>query len=410
MSAILPSPKGWPSILLARAGAADPTDLDAALAAGAFEGLRRAVRELGPAGTIAEVEASGLRGRGGAGHLTAAKWRTAAGDGGEEPVRRRERLRRGPGGEHRPDARSRPIRTRSSRASRSRRSRSAPRRRSSRSAPTATEAIRRLEAAVDAATSAQLHRRGRARQRPPHRDRGPARPGRVHARRGDGPAEGPRRQARPARAAPAAPGDARLPQRPDGRPERADPRRRAVDPAQRREGVRGDRHRTTRPARSSSTSAARERAASPRSRSGRRSRDVVALGGKPGAGPQAQGRRRRRPDRRHPARRAPLDTPYTFERPPRRRRPRRLRLGDRRRRSRLRRRPRPAPDPLLRRRGVRQDHPVPDRRCGGSPRSASGCTTGTSRGGDLGLLDGPLRRRRRLRRCATTSAWRHCRC
>jgi NADH:ubiquinone oxidoreductase subunit F (NADH-binding) len=78
VSAILPSPKGWPSILLARAGAADPTDIEAALAAGAFEGLRRAVRELGPAGVIAEVEASGLRGRGGSGHLTASKWRTAA--------------------------------------------------------------------------------------------------------------------------------------------------------------------------------------------------------------------------------------------------------------------------------------------------------------------------------------------
>jgi NADH:ubiquinone oxidoreductase subunit F (NADH-binding) len=78
VSAILRSPKGWPSILLARAGAADPTDIEAALAAGAFEGLRRAVRELGPAGVIAEVEASGLRGRGGSGHLTAAKWRTAA--------------------------------------------------------------------------------------------------------------------------------------------------------------------------------------------------------------------------------------------------------------------------------------------------------------------------------------------
>ena len=78
MSAILPSPESWPRILLERAGAKDPADLDAALAAGAFEGLRRAVRELGPAATIAEVEASGLRGRGGAGHLTAAKGRTAA--------------------------------------------------------------------------------------------------------------------------------------------------------------------------------------------------------------------------------------------------------------------------------------------------------------------------------------------
>ncbi len=79
MTAILPTPKGWPSVLLARAGAADPTDLDAALKDGAFDGLRRAIRELGPAGTIAEVEASGLRGRGGAGHPTARKWRTAAG-------------------------------------------------------------------------------------------------------------------------------------------------------------------------------------------------------------------------------------------------------------------------------------------------------------------------------------------
>jgi NADH-quinone oxidoreductase subunit F len=85
VSAILTSPKDWPSILLARAGAADPTDLEAALKTGAFDGLRRAVRELGPEGTIHEIEASGLRGRGGAGHLTAKKWRTAA----ETPARQR---------------------------------------------------------------------------------------------------------------------------------------------------------------------------------------------------------------------------------------------------------------------------------------------------------------------------------
>jgi NADH-quinone oxidoreductase subunit F len=78
VSTLLPTPRGWPSILLARRGAADPTNLDTAVAAGAFDGLRRAIRELGPAGTIAEVEASRLRGRGGAGHGTAAKWRTAA--------------------------------------------------------------------------------------------------------------------------------------------------------------------------------------------------------------------------------------------------------------------------------------------------------------------------------------------
>jgi NADH:ubiquinone oxidoreductase subunit F (NADH-binding) len=78
VSAILPSLKGWPSILLARAGAAKPADLEDALKAGAFEALRRAVRELGPEGTIAEVRASGLRGRGGAGHPTADKWQAAA--------------------------------------------------------------------------------------------------------------------------------------------------------------------------------------------------------------------------------------------------------------------------------------------------------------------------------------------
>jgi NADH:ubiquinone oxidoreductase subunit F (NADH-binding) len=78
VSAILPSPKGWPSILLNRAGAAKPADLDDAIKAGAFEGLRRAVRDLGPSGTIAELRASGLKGRGGAGHLTADKWQSAA--------------------------------------------------------------------------------------------------------------------------------------------------------------------------------------------------------------------------------------------------------------------------------------------------------------------------------------------
>jgi NADH-quinone oxidoreductase subunit F len=79
VTAILPTPKDWPAILLERAGAKDPTDLDEAVKAGAFEGLRRAIRDLGPDGTIAEVEAAGLRGRGGAGHGTAAKWRAAAG-------------------------------------------------------------------------------------------------------------------------------------------------------------------------------------------------------------------------------------------------------------------------------------------------------------------------------------------
>jgi NADH:ubiquinone oxidoreductase subunit F (NADH-binding) len=80
MADVLTTPAGWPSILLERAPriASDPTDLDAAVRAGAFEGLRRAVRDLGATGTIATLAASGLRGRGGAGFPTGEKWRAAA--------------------------------------------------------------------------------------------------------------------------------------------------------------------------------------------------------------------------------------------------------------------------------------------------------------------------------------------
>ena len=42
-----------------------------------FEGLRRAIRDLGATGTIAAIGASGLRGRGGAGYPAADKWRAA---------------------------------------------------------------------------------------------------------------------------------------------------------------------------------------------------------------------------------------------------------------------------------------------------------------------------------------------
>jgi NADH:ubiquinone oxidoreductase subunit F (NADH-binding) len=88
MTTILATPAGWPSVLLARAerlradpamSFADPAAaLDAAVAVGAFDGLKRAVRDLGPTGTIATIAASGLRGRGGAGFPTGEKWRTAA--------------------------------------------------------------------------------------------------------------------------------------------------------------------------------------------------------------------------------------------------------------------------------------------------------------------------------------------
>jgi NADH-quinone oxidoreductase subunit F len=78
MTMILSTPADWPAILLPREAAGDPTDLDAAVRGGAFEGLRRSVRDLGPTATIAAIAASGLRGRGGAGFPTGDKWRTCA--------------------------------------------------------------------------------------------------------------------------------------------------------------------------------------------------------------------------------------------------------------------------------------------------------------------------------------------
>jgi len=83
MTTVLRTPAEWPAVLLARSKAAarsraDPTDLDAAVRRGAFDGLRRAVDELGAAGTITAIAAAKLRGRGGAGFPAADKWRLAA--------------------------------------------------------------------------------------------------------------------------------------------------------------------------------------------------------------------------------------------------------------------------------------------------------------------------------------------
>jgi len=64
-------------------GRIDPTDLDEYLRHDGFEALRRCVEELSPEEIIETVQASGLRGRGGAGFPTGLKWakvREAAGD------------------------------------------------------------------------------------------------------------------------------------------------------------------------------------------------------------------------------------------------------------------------------------------------------------------------------------------
>lgn len=65
-------------IVLADVGVIDPLSLNDYIARGGYEGLRRALAMTSEE-IIAEVEKSGLRGKGGAGFSTGRKWRTAAG-------------------------------------------------------------------------------------------------------------------------------------------------------------------------------------------------------------------------------------------------------------------------------------------------------------------------------------------
>lgn len=70
--------------VLARCGVIDPRSIEEYVACGGYEALATVLAEGDPASVIAEVEASGLRGRGGAGFPTGAKWRACAeGDPGE---------------------------------------------------------------------------------------------------------------------------------------------------------------------------------------------------------------------------------------------------------------------------------------------------------------------------------------
>jgi NADH:ubiquinone oxidoreductase subunit F (NADH-binding)/NADH:ubiquinone oxidoreductase subunit E len=64
-------------VMLANTGKLDPNSIEDAISHGAYEGLRRAL-SLQPAEVIAEVTASGLQGRGGAGFPVGRKWRFVA--------------------------------------------------------------------------------------------------------------------------------------------------------------------------------------------------------------------------------------------------------------------------------------------------------------------------------------------
>ena len=70
MTELLEIPAAWPRVLLPEKEKRGPAT---------FAGLQKAVRELGPAGTIGLIAESRLRGRGGGGFPVGEKWRAAAG-------------------------------------------------------------------------------------------------------------------------------------------------------------------------------------------------------------------------------------------------------------------------------------------------------------------------------------------
>lgn len=67
-------------------GRVDPTSLASYRQLGGYGGLQRAITQLTPEQVIAEIEAAGLRGRGGSGFSVAAKWRAARGTGADRRI------------------------------------------------------------------------------------------------------------------------------------------------------------------------------------------------------------------------------------------------------------------------------------------------------------------------------------
>ena len=72
----IPFYKAQQRIVLSQNGVIDPTRIDDYVAAGGYAALARALTAMTPEAVLAEVETSGLRGRGGGGYPTGRKWRS----------------------------------------------------------------------------------------------------------------------------------------------------------------------------------------------------------------------------------------------------------------------------------------------------------------------------------------------
>lgn len=70
-------------LVLRNAGSMDPESIDEYISRGGYEALEKALKSMTPEQVIAEVKASGLRGRGGAGFPTGTKWELCARQPGE---------------------------------------------------------------------------------------------------------------------------------------------------------------------------------------------------------------------------------------------------------------------------------------------------------------------------------------
>jgi bidirectional [NiFe] hydrogenase diaphorase subunit len=74
----MPFFKRQEKVVLENCGQIDPERLEEYVAAGGYTALVKALTEMSPAEVVAEIETSGLRGRGGAGFPTGVKWATVA--------------------------------------------------------------------------------------------------------------------------------------------------------------------------------------------------------------------------------------------------------------------------------------------------------------------------------------------